>query len=72
LPESTKALYDTLGPVGNARDTTEKLAGRTKDFAWNVFWNADDEIWDCLAMLGEQDFDVDEAFTGLSLNAEEF
>jgi hypothetical protein len=46
-------------------NTTEKLAGRTKDFACNVFWNADDEILDCLATLGEQDFDVDEAFSRL-------
>jgi hypothetical protein len=38
---------------------------RTIDFACNVFWNADDEILDSLAMLGEQDFDVDGAFTGL-------
>jgi hypothetical protein len=43
-------------------DTTEKLARRTKDFACIVFWNADNEILDCLAMLGEQNFDVDEAF----------
>jgi hypothetical protein len=72
---SIKALYDTLGPKKTSAllgmhaitgsDTTGKLAGRTKDFACNVFWNADDEILDCLAMLGEQDFDVDEAFTGL-------
>jgi hypothetical protein len=41
------------------------LPGRTKDFACNVFWNAYYEILDCLAMLGKQDFDVDEAFTGL-------
>jgi hypothetical protein len=37
--------------------TKGKLAGRTKDLACNVFGIADNEVLDCFAMLGEQDFD---------------
>jgi hypothetical protein len=39
--------------IGN--DTTAKLSGRSKNFAFKVFFAASDEILESVAMLGEEE-----------------
>jgi hypothetical protein len=72
---SVKALFDSLGKekasalLGmhaiTGSDTTGKLAGRTKEFSFKVFLKASGAVLKSLSMLGEDNFDVDEAFPGI-------
>jgi hypothetical protein len=46
-------------------DTSGKFAGRTKEWAFKAFCEANTKILQCLEMLGDDDFDTEDAYSGL-------
>jgi hypothetical protein len=43
-------------------DIVGKFSGRSKDFAFKIFNDAHSDVLDGLALLGEQNFDIDDDF----------
>jgi hypothetical protein len=68
--EKTSAILGMHTITGSNK--TCKLARRTNEFSFKVFLTASGDVLKNLFMLGQQDFDVDEAIAGIENDINSF